>query len=203
EAMLLVRSGREKAATKLVERSWGRAPHRDLLTAYLSLAPEGEDRLARVKRVERLHRQHPDHPESLIALAEAELDAELWGAARSHLMKAEAKAPSRRVYRLLADLEQRERNDPAAARNWLAKAAAADPDPSWVCADCGAAAELWTATCSTCAAFDTLEWRTPARAVHLPPAAAPASALPAVKTASRPADRQLPVAPAAGGATAL
>src|SRR3546814_5108286 len=87
EAALLARSGREKAAAGLIERSWERAPHRDLLAAYLALSPADEDPLARVKRLERLHRLQPDHPDSLTALAEAELAARLWGTARSHPLK--------------------------------------------------------------------------------------------------------------------
>ena len=105
EARLLASVGRRKHAARLIEKSWGRTPHRALAEAYGLIAPENEDGLDRVKRFERLHKLQPDHPESLIALGEAELAARLWGAARSHLTRAEAAMdpPTRRIYRLLAE----------------------------------------------------------------------------------------------------
>lgn len=210
EAVLLGRRGRARQAAKLIEKAWETAPHRDLLEAYLSLGPADEDPLARVKRVEALHRRNPDSAESLTALGEIELAAQLWGSARSHLLQAEARAPTRRVYRLLADLEQSERGDIVAGRNWLAKASAAEPDPAWTCTECGAVSPHWSALCGHCQAFDTLTWQAPTRAVHLPlSGTAPVPALrgnghdSAGRSEGRLEHGQAPVAPAAGGATAL
>lgn len=170
EARLLARSGKDRQAQKVIDSAWTRAPHPDLMAAWLDLAPADEAPLDRVKRVERLHRLQPDHPESLTALAEAELAAKLWGAARGHLLKVERKAPTRRIYHLLADLEQAEHGDTAAARAWLAKASDSPPDPTWVCGQCGTTAIAWTALCGACGAFDTLAWRSPTEGLHLPAA---------------------------------
>ncbi|MGP1394801.1 MAG: heme biosynthesis protein HemY [Inquilinaceae bacterium] len=192
EAALLARAGRDRQAARLIEKSWGRAPHRELAEAFAALGPDGEAKLARVKRLEKLHKAHPDEPEGLIALSEAELDAELWGAARSHLMRAELKQPSRRVYRLLARLETAEKNDQDAARSWLAKADATELDPVWVCRNCGIAATVWGALCENCHAFDSLEWRRPTSAVPLP---APPDRAPGILLAPAGATPAAPAAP--------
>ncbi len=184
EARLLVRQDRGKQALRLIEKAWARAPHAALAEAYLALAPEGEDPLERVKRLERLIRAQPETPHSLLVLGEAELAARLWGSARSHLTRVEATAPSRRVYRLLAELEAGEHDDAVAARNWLVKADAAAADPAWVCDGCGATAPVWAALCGHCGAFDTMDWRTPTAAVRLPPATDTAVALPIAATAA-------------------
>jgi HemY protein len=66
----------------------------------------------------------------------------------------------------MAEIETGEHNDGEAARMWLARAADADPDPAWVCRECGAVAVDWSAACPSCEAFDSLEWRVPS---HVPP----------------------------------
>ena len=50
-----------------------------------------------------------------------------------------------------------------AAREWLVRAANADPDPLWVCQDCGDAADTWSALCGACGSFDKFQWRRPSR----------------------------------------
>lgn len=173
EARLLARTGHEARARKLIEKTWSKAPHRLLAETYRDIVPVTEDTAARVGRFEKLLRAQPDHPESLVALAEQEMEAERWDDARSHLMKAEAKGASRRIYRLLAELEVRQKNDSDAARDWLMKAQAAPPDPAWVCERCGAVPDIWSAVCDSCGAFNALNWTAPSSAVHLPAAQAP------------------------------
>jgi HemY protein len=105
-------------------------------------------------------------------LAAAALAAQLWGEARRHLERAGAHdRPSARVCRLMAELEEAEHGDGAAARAWLARAADAAPDPAYVCRACNTQARDWTALCPNCSDFDTLRWSTPS--VVAPPAAAP------------------------------
>ena len=168
EARLLARTGRDRQAVRAVEKAWAKAPHPLLAEVAQDIAPANEAPLARAQRYERLFRQQPTHRESHIALAEAELAAELWGQARDHLLKAEADEPTRRVYRLLAELEIREKNDPEAARGWLVKSEAAPPDPVWACRSCGAVAPIWSAICPSCNAFDSMVWESPQVTTHLP-----------------------------------
>ncbi len=188
EARLLAAAGRLKAAIRLIERPWALAPHRALAETYRAILPAEEEPAARVARFERLRRISPDHRESQLALAEIELEAGQWDAARGHLASVEAEQPSRRVYRLLAELEQGEHGDVAAARNWLIKGETAPPDPAWVCEACGAASPDWTALCGHCGAFNTLKWTTPTAAIHLPApdGGSAASATPATLPAPAP-----------------
>ena len=43
-------------------------------------------------------------------------------------------------------------------RGWLAKALTASQGPQWVCTNCRATHAEWSATCSNCDAFDTIDW---------------------------------------------
>ncbi len=165
-ARLLVAAGRLKPAAKVVERTWKLAPHPDLADTYREILG-GYDALTRVKLFEKLLAQAPDHVESHIALARVALDAHLWGEARDHLKRALGIEPSRRLFRLLAELERNERHDEAAARDWLAKAAAAPADPAWTCDSCNAVSHAWGGLCGHCGAFDSLDWKAPTLAVSL------------------------------------
>ena len=162
EARLLARAGKAKQAIRQLEKAWSQAPHPAVAQAFLEAAPAEESALERVQRLDRLHKLRPESPELLPVLGEAALAAQLWGSARGHLMKALAEAPSRRIYRLLSDVEIGEHDDAVAARNWLTKAEEAPDDPAWVCGQCGTAHAVWTALCRHCGAFGSLAWRTPA-----------------------------------------
>lgn len=183
-AGLLAKTGKKRAAAKVIEAAWRLAPHGELAAAYAALG-DGESALDRFKRLERLHALNADHPESHLALAQAALDAELWGAARNHLLAAADRQPSQRVYRLLAAAEERESGSTEAVRNWLMSAASAPPDPAWLCDKCGDAAAEWSARCEACGAFDSLAWKLPPTPAHL-------SAAPVTTPLPRAADRPVP-----------
>ncbi|MFQ5985226.1 MAG: heme biosynthesis protein HemY [Alphaproteobacteria bacterium] len=159
-AELLAKQGNGRAAARIVEESWTRTPHPDLADAYAAIG-SGETPIQRVQRLERLGEARPSHEETRVALAKAALAAKLWGEARRHLDAAVEQEPTARVFRLLAELEEKEHGDGAAARRWLVRAANAPPDPAWVCNRCGAAADDWAGRCPACAAFDSLKWRSP------------------------------------------
>lgn len=158
-------------AARLIEEAWARAPNPELASAYGEVI-DGKDPLARVKQFQRLFSFRPDHPESHVALAQVSLAAKLWGEARKHLTAAAADAPTARVCRLMAELEEAEKGDMAAARQWLSRATTAVPDEAWVCNECGAIAGGWTAVCGNCDAFGSLAWQAPPRAARLGPSAA-------------------------------
>jgi len=184
------RAGR---AVRLIEEAWARGPTPELAAAYGALI-EDQDPLARVKRFQRLFSFRPDHRESHIALAEASLAARLWGEARKHLSAAGGNAPTARVCRLMAELEELEKGDMASSRQWLARATTAMPDEAWVCNGCGAVAGAWSALCGNCNAFGSLAWQPPPRAMRL---SAPA---PAVAARKRPSEGRANVPSRQGGA---
>jgi HemY protein len=174
---------RAAKAERLVEEAWARAPNPELAAMYGEIISD-TDPLARVKKFQRLFSFRPDHPESHIALAEMSLAARLWGEARKHLKAAAGTAPTARVCRLMAELDENENGDIEASRKWLARATTAAPDEAWVCNDCGAVAGAWTALCGNCGSFGSLAWQAPPRAVRLAKPS-PGSAAPPAKPKSR------------------
>ncbi len=156
-------AGNTREAQKTLERAWALTPHPGLAEAYLAAKADAGP-LDQIKRLGRLVSANANHPESHMALAEASLTANLWGEARRHLEAAAGTAPSARVCRLMARLEEAEHGDAEAARQWLERAATAPADPAWVCESCGALADAWAARCGVCDALDSLNWRQPPRA---------------------------------------
>ena len=164
-AGLYAEAGRPRRGAAVLEKAWQVQPADPLAQAYGALVP-GEDPLQRVRRLEKLVAGRPDDRASHLALAEASLEAKIWGQARKHLLAAAADHPTVRTYRLLARLEQAEYNDQAAAHKWLDQAAGAPPDPAWSCRECAATAARWSLACPQCGRLDSLAWA--------PPRAAPA-----------------------------
>lgn len=167
-AEMLSAAGQTRHARKVLETAWSHAPHPELAKAYEALFAD-ERPLQRLKRFEALIVRHKDHIESHIALAEAALKARLWGEARRHLAEAggreDSPAPSARICRLMAELEEAEHADLPAARMWLSRATTtAAQDAVYVCAACGGEVAAWSSLCPHCRSFDSIEWRQPGRA---------------------------------------
>ncbi len=157
-AELLHRLAKPRKAIAIITATWRISPHPDLVDALIALAP-AETPLMRVKRIEKLVRANPAAPDGHIALAEAALAAKLWGQARTHLEQALDQRPTQGLYGLLARLEREEKQDEAAAQDWLAKAVGAPAEPAWTCTACGKATGHWAVTCPNCGRVDSLEWR--------------------------------------------
>jgi HemY protein len=173
-AELQIKGGQGSQAMKTLERGWALAAHPDLAALYLKASGE-TDPLKRVGIIRRLADQKIDDIESQIAIAQAALDAGLWGEARSHLERAGGNHPTARVCRLMAEVEERSGGDSAKLHEWFARAAEAPADRSWRCSACGAHHESWRSVCESCGAFGTLHWRAPGTYGHiLPPEVAPA-----------------------------
>ena len=183
-ARLLIGAGRARKAAAVIEDTWSRAPHADLLDAYWA-ARGAADGLEKVHAAERLAKFNPDHVESHLAMAAAALEAPLWGEARKHLEAAGGTDPSARVCRLMAALEESEHENMARAHEWLMRASVAERDPAWVCEHCGNAVAQWSALCGKCDGFDSFAWRMPPRVAVL-----------AAGDAGTPAPAALPAAPA-------
>lgn len=153
-------AGRARAAQRIIEQAWSRAP-RPELAALHPRSRGATDPIARVKAAERLAALAPRHPQSHLALARAAIDAQLWGEARRHLDAAGAVSAGQAdgaVARLMARVEEAEKGDGVAARRWLARAAEAPGEDGWTCGACGARHARWQATCGHCGAFDRIAW---------------------------------------------
>jgi HemY protein len=164
-ARLVADDGRTRRARKMLEKAWAECPHPALVAAYLDIAVGAADPLDRYKAVEMLVRPAREHSESRFAVAEAALDAGLWGEARKQLGTLVETTATPRVFRLMARLADEDAEDESRAEDWLERAAQADADSAWVCGDCGTVADDWSAVCGHCGAFATLDWTQPPR-VH-------------------------------------
>ncbi len=172
---LMIADGKKRQASRVIHNAWARTPHPALARTYGAME-SGDDAVKKVGRFERLLSFSPNHGESHIALAEAALEAKLWGTARNHLDIAGGDAPTARICRLMAELEEAETGDMTLVLQWLLRAASAEPDAAWTCTECGAAAAEWAALCAKCEALGSLEWRAPERVRGLvlrPPTASP------------------------------
>ncbi len=156
----LLALNKTRKAAGAIERAFALSPHPDLAALY-PRARGADGALAAAREVRDLTRAQPNHPESRLALARALTDAKLWGEARAAL-DGFGENPPARACRLMAEIEDAARDDAAAARQWLLRAAMAEADPAWTCESCGTAAPEWRAVCAKCGAFDTAVWRAPA-----------------------------------------
>ena len=156
-------AGRERRAQAVLREAWIAAPNQTVADLALAITT---DPLARAQAAQRFVETNKTHPESYFLLARIAFAAGLTGEARRHLQAARADGLNqRRLWSLLADIEEAERGDTeagrAAQRDALKRAAEADEDPSWHCRQCGAVHPQWHAACPGCGATGTLSWRGP------------------------------------------
>ncbi len=159
-ARRLREAGRENRAQEVLRRTWAVAPHPDLADLALSVHTDAASRLQDAKR---LSQENPDHPESHLLLGQAALASGQADEARRHAEAARAAGLNdRRVWMLLADIEEAEAGDSAegraAQRDALRAAAVADPDPAWRCSACGSSQDEWRAACPVCGTPGSLAW---------------------------------------------
>lgn len=153
-AVRLVRALKAEGATRkalaAAETAWGNIPHPALARAFFEVIAE-EEPLARVSQAEKLAGANPEHPESRYLVAEAALDAALWGQARSRLKPlVESGVQEKRLAVLMARLEEAEHGNQGEALRWLKQAVALESVAVWVCGVCGHGQERWTAECPAC-----------------------------------------------------
>jgi HemY protein len=167
---LLAAQGDYRRAAKIIEATYVKTPHPDLAATYLRMRPgdAASDRLARAKTLARVL---PNHPETRLTVARAALEARDFSAAReaiAPLIAADAPSrPTRRVCLLMAELERTERNDEGRAREWMARALHAAPDPQWT-AD-GYVSDRWLPISPVTGRLDAFEWRVPLTGMVAPP----------------------------------
>jgi HemY protein len=154
---LLAEGGDPRKATRVVEKAWRANPHPDLAQAYadVRLGAAPRDRL---KRIEALVKKTSGDVEGALAIARAAIDAGDFARARTALAPYVA-APTRRIALLMAELERAERNDEGRAREWMARALNAAPDPAWT-AD-GYVSDRWLPVSPVSGRLDAFVWRVP------------------------------------------
>ena len=163
-------NGQERRAQRCITEAWKRAPHPDL--AAFALAPE-RDNLARAQAAKRLAAVNPGHPESRLLLARVAVDAGLIGEARHQVELAEADGVNqRRLFLILAEVEELERGDTEAGRiaqrQALRNAAVAPAGPVWQCTSCHTTHAAWHPKCDACDHVGTIQWLDLSRPAGLP-----------------------------------
>jgi HemY protein len=198
-ARLATRRGDIRKAMKVVETSWKLNPHPELADAYAH-ARNGDSALDRLKRVKALAALRAHNVEGALALARAALEASDYALARAQLKAALTLEPTRRVFLLMAELEETQHGDRGRVREWLARAVRAPADPAWV-AD-GVVSETWAPVSPVDGRLDAFTWSLPPATLDHEDTSLEAldealfEALPAL-AASIPAD--IPPAPPAAG----
>lgn len=165
-ARLLAGAGKRRKAVAVIEEAWVSNPHPYLVEVMEEMST-GTGAQEHISAIERLAGYNRDHAESHVALAKAALAAGLWQETREHLEAAAGSDPPARVCRFMAELEELEKGDVEASREWLIKASLADPDPAWVCGHCGHALADWAPVCEKCGTFNPFTWETPPRVTRM------------------------------------
>ncbi len=151
--------GRIGRAEKVIYEAWGREPHPGLVPIYENVTGI-YDRKKQFQKFEKLALANPGHPETRLMMAREAVRIDDFEKAKSYITPLAELDPDARVCRLMADIELASGGDRAVARDWMARAAVAPPDPVWVCRESGAVATRWSAI-SPAGAFDSMDWRRP------------------------------------------
>jgi HemY protein len=179
---LLAEGGYVRRAARVIEKAWRANPHPDLAQTYAELrfGDAARDRLARVEALaKKTPGQAPaDRVEGALAVARAALDAQEFIKARAALARY-LDVPTKRVALLMAKLERAERNDEGRAREWMARALHAAPDPAWT-AD-GYVSDRWLPVSPVSGRLDAFEWRVPLTGIVSAPVIEPEPVPPAPK----------------------
>lgn len=152
------REDNTRRAASVLDSVWKLSPHPEIARAYVR-ARSGDSATDRLKRAEKLEALRPNNVESLIAVAEAALDARELDKARAKAEAAARMEPRESVYLLLADIEEADTGDQGRIRHWMAQALRAPRDPAWV-AD-GIVSDHWMAVSPVTGRIDAFEWKVP------------------------------------------
>lgn len=147
-------------AARVLTKTWATKPHPDVAAAFAEIVPD-ETPQARIKRFKALTKQAPDSSETKMLLAELNIAAEDFPAAKRALGDLVTADPTARSLTLMAAIERGQGADDVVVRGWLTRALTAPRGPQWVCDSCHNIHPAWAATCSKCGSFDTLAWTTP------------------------------------------
>jgi HemY protein len=159
-AHLLAEGGYLRKANRIIDTAWRANPHPELAQSFAELRAS-ESARDRLKRIDALAKRAPGNVEGALAIARAAIDAREFARARAALAPYLG-APTKRIAVLTAELERAE-GDEGRAREWLARAVNAAPDPAWT-AD-GYVSDCWLPLSPVTGRLDAFEWRVPLTAM--------------------------------------
>ncbi|NJM83149.1 MAG: heme biosynthesis protein HemY [Tabrizicola sp.] len=155
-----IEKGDRRGAARVLKKAWEARPHPDLAAAFAEIEPD-ETPVQRLKRFRTLTVLHPESDETRMLLAELQIAAEDFPAARRALGDLPLTSPTQRSLALLAAIERGEGADDAHVSELISQAIAAPRGPQWCCDRCQAVHRVWHPVCENCGGFDTLSWRAP------------------------------------------
>ena len=147
-------------ASRILTKAWSARPHPDLAAQFAEIVPD-ETPAARLTRFRALTKLNPDHSETQMLLAELQIAAEDFPAAKRALGTLIQDDPTARSLTLMAAIERGQGADDAVVRGWLTRALTAARGPQWICDNCHNIHSSWGPVCSNCGSFDTLAWKRP------------------------------------------
>ncbi|MBV6658713.1 MAG: heme biosynthesis protein HemY [Devosiaceae bacterium] len=172
---LLIRASKMTQASKVIEATWKQTPHPELAEVYLYVRP-GDAVADRVKRARKLAQLCAHTAEGELTLARALMEAGHLDEARERLTAHIGEGATQRVCLLMAEIEEKDGGDTAAARGWMARALRAKRDAAWV-AD-GYVSATWEPVSPLSGRVDAFEWKVPLeRYTGHDPVAIPADAM--------------------------
>ncbi len=157
-ARILAARGSTQKAANVIQKTWRKAPHPDLATAYAyaRIGDSPRDRLTRMRQLATLNLHSIESP---IALATSAIEAREWDVARHALSPLLEGGLTQRVCTLMAKIEGGEHGDAGRVREWLARAVNAPRDPAWT-AD-GIVSDTWAPISPVTGQLDAFQWRVP------------------------------------------
>lgn len=166
-AAMQMDNGQRRAAARIVSKAWVKEDRPEYAELWDSLAPESRTKkpLARLNWFEKFADANPQSQEARLGVARVAMEQGLWGEARKNLSRALEAAPGAKVYRMMAELEERSGGGAEAAKMWLEKAADAPPENRWVCSASGRIYDSWHPVAEPHGSFNTIIWDTPQAAV--------------------------------------
>lgn len=162
-ARILAARGNTQKAAKVIERTWRKAPHPELATAYAyaRIGDSAKDRLTRVRHLADINQHSIESP---IAVATAAIEGRDWAMARKVLTPLQDGRLTQRVCTLMAKIEGGEQGDAGRVREWLARAVNAPRDPAWT-AD-GIVSDHWSPVSPVTGQLDAFQWKVPVESAH-------------------------------------
>lgn len=163
-ARIYQQQGQIKKSISIIEKSWSRHAHPELVKAWAGLWADYAQpkNIAHFLWIKKLVGTQPSSLISLLALADAAIDDGLWGEARAALVKAEKIAACPEVYDSWVRLEEKSQGSAEAIRQWMDRSRQAEINGigcgAWVCSKTGRSFTKWGAFLEPEKLFNSLEW---------------------------------------------
>ena len=160
--------GKIKLATSTLRAAWLLEPHPELAAGFAEIVPD-ENPEERLKRFMIITKPKPIHPETKMLLAELNIAAGKYKAARLALGDLSKSDPTMRSLTIMAAIERGDGADDQSVRQLLTQAISAQRDPQWICDGCGDVHQNWEPLCLSCEAIDSIGWKRPPQSEAVSP----------------------------------